>query len=446
MRSRIYVPTKSFVFDRNCCHNQQRRYWNRKGSLHALQQPHTASITGNRYYHELSYNSHGKDPIQVLNYRRHDETIQDYRHPSSNNNNSSSLMIKIEMLHAPWNPADMNTVQGRYPYPSGFEKPKKYSQSCVFEEQTVAGSEGWGRVVDYASSTPESSRPEIGSLVAFGRIPGLGTFRSSMWVPESYVTPVPNGFLNILGPSGCTLWQLGGTAYNMLHLFERLHPGDVIIQNCGNSAVGFMVSQFAARTMGVKVVSFVRRGNKTEEEFNNLVQFLMTEGNNSLVISEEDALEDLQTKIPELKSQIQDLSESYHRLPKLALNAVGGDSANKLLLKLLGNEGTMVTYGGMSGKGIEIATPQLIFKNLSAQGYWHSRWMLQQQQRNCEEGKDDKMQIMFDALMDGVSSRGVKCPPVKVFSLPDYREAMEWHANQKDGIHEKLVFDCREEI
>lgn len=68
------------------------------------------------------------------------------------------------------------------------------------------------------------------------------------------------------------------------------------------------------------------------------------------------------------KNQDQDLSK-----PKLGLNCVGGPNALEML-RHLENNGTMVTYGGMSREPVTIPTSALIFKNLKIKGFWMTRW------------------------------------------------------------------------
>jgi trans-2-enoyl-CoA reductase len=374
-----------------------------------------------RRYHELSYSSHG-EPADVLSYKS-DLSITDDDPPDSPNN-----LIKVEMFHVPWNPADVNTVQGKYPYPAPYKKPNTTSR--YFDKDSVLGSEGWGRVV--VSSSTDNSIPE-GSLVTMG-MPGLGTLRSSMWVSESSVIRVPETILDKLGPAGSTLFQLGGTAWRMLQDFvpdNLASPGEVVLQNAGNSGVGLMTSQLATALLGLTVVSVIRRGSKTEEEFNELVHYLKTVGKNALVVADEDLQDPANMK--SFQSQLRELSGSG-KLPSLALNAVGGKSA-KALMKSLETGGTMVTYGGMSAEPVVVATPQLIFKDIRIVGYWHSRWML-------AHSLPDK-QRMVDELVRAVMDHGVQCPPVEVFPLQDVQHALDWQSNQK-GIRSKLVWNCQE--
>jgi trans-2-enoyl-CoA reductase len=366
------------------------------------------------------------EPIEVLEYKS-DPSIKNGK-PLSHITNSS--LCRVEMLHVPWNPADVNMVQGRYasPYDSADGNPLS-NQSPYFHHHRVAGSEGWGRVTEVVGN---DNRIQKGSLVTVG-LPSMGTLRSSLWVPSHALLRVPGSVYETLGPSGCSLFQLGGTAMRMLSDFvSSLKPGDTVIQNAGNSGVGVMASQLAAAS-NIQMVSVVRKGTKPPEEFDALVDYLRQEGKCARVAAEEDLVDKAAVKA--FEQQLKDLSET-NQLPKLALNAVGGPSA-QLLLKVLEKGGAMVTYGGMSGEGIQVATPQLIFKDLQIKGYWHSRWMVN---HSIEEKQD-----MIDSLAKSVLDGNVTCPPAKVFPLKDVKEALHWQSEQSNSvIRSKLVFDCQE--
>ena len=373
-----------------------------------------------RFYHELSYCSHG-DPEDVLSFRS-DPSILDNDAPSTIVEES---LVKVEMHYAPWNPADINMVEGKYPSPYTSQRQMQLLKSRYFSCDMVPGSEGIGRIT---SSNFENLSD--GSLVIVGD-PGLGTLRSSLWVPKSSLLRIPEALVLKAGPSACTLGQLGGTALRMLSDFVSLEPGSVVLQNAGNSGVGFMVSQLASTLFDASVVSVVRRGTKSREDYDRLLNFLKTEGKNDLVVAEED-LEDKET----MKRFLEKLREfsGNGELPRLALNAVGGESAKKLL-RLLDDGGTLVTYGGMSEQPVITATPRLIFKDVRVFGYWHSRWMVQQ-------SKDTK-QAMIDVLSRAVIDEQVSCPPVNVFPLHCVHEALHWQSSQR-APRSKLVFDCRQ--
>jgi trans-2-enoyl-CoA reductase len=55
------------------------------------------------------------------------------------------------------------------------------------------------------------------------------------------VLPLQQGYQlkELLGSQASTISQLGGTALRMLRDFVTLQPGDVVLQNTGNSGIGF---------------------------------------------------------------------------------------------------------------------------------------------------------------------------------------------------------------
>ena len=437
---------------------------------------------GFRSYHEVSYQRTARDPKEVLSYRA-DPLIDDLD-GNQKDESYNNEWVRVEMMHAPWNPADVNTVQGRYPSPYGSSEVvsssdgnlRVASKHCIgryFDKDPVIGSEGWGTVTHSSSSLiPE------GTLVTMG-LPGLGTLRSSFWVPVSAVLPVPGSVKDQLGPSGSSLFQLGGTALRLLSDFVTLQPGDVVLQNAGNSGVGFLASQLAAspslfgknqnETNGNSIdecstplmVSMIRRHGKSKKSFDETVDYLTSVGKNTFVIAEEDLFipaDDTdgnsegrkinETAIREMRQKLRDLSP-IGKLPKLALNAVGGETA-KAMLKLLEPGSTMVTYGGMSGKGIELATPQLIFSDVRLVGYWHSRWMVRQHRYEQENQTSiSQRSAMIDTLSKLVRDEDLKCPPAKVVRLEDLQDGLLWQEDQQSKgsstqspVKTKLIWDC----
>lgn len=390
--------------------------------LSLCQRVGSARFVTRRLYHELSYASHGepRTVLQFLNFEK--ERDQD---PPSNLNDA----VRVEMWHAPLNPADINTVQGKYPSPDS-NRDDSIRQSRFAPERTVAGSEGWGCVTHVVG---DSCSLQVGDTVVVGQ-PGLGTFRSSFWTPPTSVLPLSQGhdMKELLGSqAACTIPQLGGTALRMLRDFVTLEPGDVVLQNAGNSGVGFMASQLGKALLGVSVVSIVRRGERSAHEWEELVEHLTSEGKCAMVVAQEDltsreAIKDFQAKLRALSGS--------GRLPLLTLNAVGGESAS-MLCKCLDTGGTIVTYGGMSMKPVTLATPQLIFRDLRATGYWHSRWMVQ----NSLEAR----QQLLNELADAALTKGVVAPPIVEFPLSQVDEALNYNQNET-AIRRKVVFRCQE--
>jgi mitochondrial enoyl-[acyl-carrier protein] reductase / trans-2-enoyl-CoA reductase len=367
------------------------------------------SFVGCRLYHELSFSVNG-EPFKVLNYIHRNSC--DNEHPPSKHH------VGINMLFAPFNPADWNTIEGKYPLPHD----RTTRQSHLSPLSVVAGSEGIGRIQHV-----NGSQFQEGDIVTTG-ISGVGTMRSFLWAPITSLQVLNRGdelIKCVGGAAASTLPQLGGTALRMLVDFAN---EGTVIQNAGNSGVGMMVSQLA-NDMGRSTISLVRRGSKSENEWNELVDYMNRIGKCEIVVAEEDLME------KDTMKSFQDRLKVENLVPTLALNAVGGTSAS-LLAKLIDTSGTIVTYGGMSKEPIVANTPHFIFKDIKYVGYWHSRWMI-------EHGYEQK-QEMLDYLVTKVLDGKVLCPPVIPFHLKDFQQALKIHSLQ-EGVRKKICFDCQED-
>jgi trans-2-enoyl-CoA reductase len=360
-----------------------------------------------RYYHELSYRVTG-EPEHVLEYRREED-----RHEMP-----SSDLVGVEMLYAPYNPADVNSIQGKYPNPDDITT----RQSLYNPHYTVAGSEGLARVVHVGADANLSQ----GDIVTVGQS-GFGTMRSLFWAKPNSMIALDRGeeLIQRLGPAASVLPQIGGTAFRLLCDFETR---GLVVQNAGNSAVGFMASQLA-RTMGRSVISLVRKGKKSEQEWKELEDHLTIYGKAYMVLAEEDVAS---------KEGLKNFHESLTKEPPLlALNSVGGESAS-ILSKMLNPGGSMITYGGMSKQPVTVGTPHFIFKDLRYFGYWHSRWM----STHTYQEKKEMLDLLIDKVL--VQKGGIACPPVEVFPLSSFQEAIKFDACQS-GIRKKIVFDCQDD-
>ncbi|KAK0420814.1 hypothetical protein QR680_014905 [Steinernema hermaphroditum] len=151
-----------------------------------------------------------------------------------------------------------------------------------------------------------------------------------------------------------TLFVNPSTAYRMLKDFVDLKPGDVIIQNGANSAVGRYVIQLC-RMWKVKTINVVR----ARPDLSLLETDLKGLGAD-YVVTEEQLLKEFRGKFKNIK---------------LALNCVGGRSG-LLLSSLLVAKGCIVTYGAMSKQPLQLPAGPLIFKDIRAVGFWMSPWYL----------------------------------------------------------------------
>lgn len=129
----------------------------------------------------------------------------------------------------------------------------------------------------------------------------------------------------------------------MLKDFVTLKPGDTVIQNGGNSAVGQFVIQLC-KAWKLNSVNIVR----DRTDIVNLKEHLRMLGANEVLTENELRTTDL-------------FKSKKFPTPKLALNCVSGQSAVEIL-RHVGINGTMVTYGGMSREPVIVPVSALIFK------------------------------------------------------------------------------------
>ena len=236
--------------------------------------------------------------------------------------------VRLRVLAAPINPADLNFIEGTYGVKPGLP--------------AVPGIEGCAEVVE--------SRHE--GFEKGDRVIALS--RSEMWADETVLHgdslfKLPVG----LDPLQAAMLKVNpATAFRMLHGFVALPPGGWVVQNAANSGVGRCVIQLC-RELGWRTVNLVRRRELiTELEDLGADHVLIDDGE---VVA---AAKEIMGDDP----------------PFLALNAVGGDSALRLM-SLLAEGGSHVTYGAMGRKPLKVPNGLLIFKDISIHGFWLTRWL-----------------------------------------------------------------------
>jgi trans-2-enoyl-CoA reductase len=231
--------------------------------------------------------------------------------------------VRIAVKSAPINPADLNVLEGTYG-----TKP-----SLPF----VAGNEGAGVIVETGSAVRDLA---VGQTV-------IAPLQRGWWCTERILDA--KTVFPVSSAAAAMMTINPPTAYRMLHDFVKLEPGDWIVQNAANSAVGRCVIQIA-RQHGWRTVNVVRRSE--------LIPELQALGGDVVVTDEKP------------------LSKQINVPAKLGLNAVGGESARQLA-KSLAPHGTLVTYGAMSRQPVTVENGLLIFKDIRFCGFWVSNWYRQ---------------------------------------------------------------------
>lgn len=136
------------------------------------------------------------------------------------------------------------------------------------------------------------------------------------------------------------------TALLMLRNYRTFEPGDWVIQNAANSAVGTSVISIA-KAQGLRTLNVVRR--------DALAPALSKLGADVVLVDGADLAERARAAAGEGAA--------------LAIDAVGGDATLRLAACL--REGsTVINYGLLSGRPCQVGSADLIFRGITLTGFW----------------------------------------------------------------------------
>lgn len=262
--------------------------------------------------------------------------------------------INVKHLLSPVNPSDINAVEGVYP-----KKPRARSLNVSGQERTlhIPGNEGLGEVTDVGEGVKGLKK---GDWVVFGKGQS-GTWSSGQALAEEDVIKVDKE-TGISAVNAATLVVNPTTAYNMLSDFANLKPGDWVVQNGANSAVGQAVITLA-KLRGLNTINLIRK----KENFSEVEHYLKSLGANHVLTY--DDLEDRS-----ISERVKEWTEG--KGIRLLLNCVGGKSTTRML-RLAGKDAHLVTYGAMAKEPLSFPPSVFIFNNLTAHGFWQTDWYRQ---------------------------------------------------------------------
>lgn len=189
--------------------------------------------------------------------------------------------------------------------------------------------------------------------------------------------------------------QLVSMPFSTLALLDwlDLKPGDWIVQNAANGAVGRLLAQLAP-TRGINVVGLVRRDAGVTE--------LAAQGIERIVSTENEGWHD---RVSEITGGADIIA---------GIDSVGGD-ASDIVLSQLGNDATLVSFGAMSEPAMSLSSGSLIFNNITVKGFWGSRVMGSM----SAEHRVDLFTELFARVSDGTISLSTEA----VYSFDQVREA-----------------------
>jgi len=294
--------------------------------------------------------------------------------------------VRVHMRYAPVNPADLNFIEGTY--------------GRAAHPPAIPGHEGCGEVIEIG---PLVTSLEVGDVV----IPllGVGCWSQHLTAAELHFAKLPPGIDRV---QASMLRVNPVTAWHLLKKYVDLSEGAWVAQNAGNSGVGRAFIQIA-KHLGLRSASFVRR-----EE---LIPELTALGADAVFLDDEAGLAAAKEMFAGEKI-------------RLATNAVGGDSAIRLM-DLLSPEGTLVTYGAMSRRSLKVPNKFLIFKNLHLQGLWISRWF--------EESGSAELAEVLEPIAKMVAHGEIVTAVDEIFPMADHRRAIL--RAQEGGRSGKVILD-----
>ena len=292
--------------------------------------------------------------------------------------------LLLKMLATPINPADLNFIQGNY--------------GVTPELPASPGIEGCAEVLE-----SKEDGFEVGDKVIF--IQRVGTWQSHLVCDASKTLRIPS---EIAAEQAAMLKVNPATAWQILHGYVDLKPGDWVIQNAANSGVGQSLIQIA-KQLGLRTINTVRReGLEAELKALGADHVLLDDG-------------DLVAKVREICGD---------NMPKLASNAVGGDSALRQM-DALAEYGTQVTFGAMSMRSLKVPNKFLIFKGISLRGLWITKWIA--------EAPREEIQQVYTQLAQWVVDGKLTQSAEKPYRPSELVEALE--RSQQNERHGKVLLD-----
>lgn len=286
--------------------------------------------------------------------------------------------VRLKILAAPVNPADLNFIEGTYGV-----KP---------ELPAVPGIEGCGEVIESRADGFRAGDRVIPLRRA-------GTWASHVQLPAEHMFKVPAG----LDPLQAAMLKVNpATAWRLLTGFGTPPPGSWIVQNAANSGVGRCVIA-VAHQLGIRTMNFVRRPELRDP--------LLLLGADQVMTDDDEGFAAAKAAMAEGR-------------PFLAFNGIGGESALRLM-NLLAPGGIHVTYGAMARRPLTVPNGLLIFKDIQLRGLWVARWI--------ESAPKKELDEVYGRLAAMMAGGHLEVPVDSTFSLPSFAKALDRVEGSRSG-------------
>lgn len=292
--------------------------------------------------------------------------------------------VLIEVLASPINPADLLALTGDY---AGLPPPP-----------AVGGAEGVGRVVEQG---PGVATPKFGEMVLLPF--GAGAWTTHLVASADDVFTVPAE----ADPRQLAMLTCNpSAAFLMLTEYMDLTPGQWVIQNAANSAVGNYVAQIAS-LKGLHTVNIVRR--------RSVMPLLAQYGADVILEDGEDLADRVRTATDGAGIQ-------------LGLDAVAG-AATQRLANCMSDNGLIVNYGLLSGERCAISPKDLIFRSITVTGFWRAKWF--------RDAPTERRMSLVETLAEWIANGHLECQIQATYGLEEIHEAVA--AARQSGRNGKII-------
>ena len=285
--------------------------------------------------------------------------------------------VVVDVEAAPINPSHLLTLSGKY-------------LGVKATLPAMAGGEGVGRVVDMGA--------DVTSLKVGDRVlipPFSGAWRQQLVAKvERLGAPLPDSISDKI-EQVAMLPVNPPTAWLLLNTVVDLQPGDWVIQNAANSAVGQYVMQLA-RVYGFKTINVVRRTG---------LEDVIEEAGGTVCI--EDG--------PDLAARVRSVVGADAPI-RLGIDAVAGEAVQRLT-ECLSPGGVIANYGFLSGENCQIASSDIIFRDITLKGVCFSCWF-------PDQSKQAERKKAFEELLGYVQGGQLSAKVDATYPLSDIKKAV----------------------
>jgi trans-2-enoyl-CoA reductase len=280
--------------------------------------------------------------------------------------------IVFDVLAFPINPADLSFMTGRYA-----------SQPPL---PATPGAEGIGRVVKVGSGVKDLKPGD--RIISLQR----ENWTQRRRIPADQAIKVRD---DIALEQAAMLRINPPTALLLLQDIVDLQPGDWIVQNGANSAVGKILIGLA-RERGIRTVNIVRR--------RELVSPLLQLGADAVVIDDGH----------ELAGKVR--AAANNEPVRLAIDCVGGQATRKLVDAVC-DGGTVCVYGGLAGEDSAAPTHALVFRGVTVTGFMLGRFLMRRSRA--------QITAIYDLLAQRIADKRINVPVEKVYPIEEIAAALK---------------------